>query len=495
MQAEKSGFYKVLVVEDDEILCDLILRTLQKAGFQTEKALTGSEAISKLDNEENLLLLLDYHLPDMTGKQLIETLASQDRETPFIIMTGHGDERVAVDMMKHKARDYLIKDMNFIDLVPASVSQIVAQLETEKKLAKTEESLRESEERFRSIYQESPIGITVYDKSGKLINANKACLSIYKTSETSELGNLFDDDCIPSDAKLRLSEGEFIRYETTLEPDDKKAVTYLDILISPLGLNSKGYLDSYLVHIQDITEQKNAEIQLQKMKDALEVKVKERTNQLAKANDELMHEISERKEVERRLENHNSDLQLFTEVSSELVANTVYNANRMQSLLNSLLDYSQIGIDGDYLQETNCDLIVNNALTEIEKLIEETGSEITSDPLPIIEADTNMMETLFRNLIENAIKFHGEQSPKVHVSIENKETEWIFSIRDNGIGIEPEYKDMVFGIFSRLHGENGYSGMGIGLAICKKILECHSGRIWVESALGEGSVFYFSIPR
>ncbi|HGJ64067.1 TPA: response regulator [bacterium] len=492
MQVERSDLYKILVVEDDEILCDLISKTLQKSGFQTDIALTGKEAIEKIGSIEYLLLLLDYHLSDMNGKQVIESLTSQNLEIPFVIMTGHGDERVAVEMMKLKSRDYLIKDINFIDLVPISVSQVVAQIETEKKLAKTEESLKESDERFRSIYHESPIGIAVYDQFGKAIDANKACLNIYDIHEVSELGNLFDDPNIPNNAKERLNKGNIIAYETKL---DLKSSIYVNILISPLGLYSKGYLDSYLVHIQDVTEKKNAELQLQKMKDDLEIKVNERTAQLAKANEELLHEISERKEIERRLEDYNFELQLFTEVSSELVANTVYNANKMQSLLNSLLDYSRIGMDSDYLQATDCEVVLNNTLAELSSLIMETNAEITFDHLPIIEADTTQIAILFRNLIENAIKFRKEEPLKVHISSEKKENEWIFSIKDNGIGIEPEYKDIIFTIFSRINSTNGYSGTGIGLAMCKKIIECHSGHIWVESIPNEGSTFYFSIPR
>lgn len=503
MQAEKSDFYKVFVVEDDEILCNLIMKNLQKAGFKTEEAHTGKDALGKLIDAKDVILLLDYHLPDMTGKEIIEALAQQNIEIPFLIMTGHGDERVAVEMMKLKARDYLIKDMGFIELVPTSVGQVIDQLEIEKKLARTEYFLKESEERFRNIYQESPIGIAVYDQYGKLLDANKACLSIYKGSNILKLNDLFENGCVSVDSRERLFKGEIIRYKTILnciEPDNFKlenqdSVTHLDILVSPLGLGSNGQVDSYLVHIQDITEQKNAEIQLQKMKDALEIKVNERTTQLAQANKELLHEISERKEIERKLESYNSELQLFTEVSSELVANTVYNANKMQSLLNSLLDYSRIGMDSDYLQATDCEVVLDNTLAELRSLIKETNAEITSDPLPTVVADNTQMGMLFRSLIENAIKFHGEAPPKIHISVEKRDTEWVFSIKDNGVGIDPEDKDIIFTIFGRLGSGNGYSGNGIGLAMCKKILECHSGRIWVDSELGVGSTFHFSIPR
>ena len=498
MMVEKNGsqeiplrtqnFYKVLVVEDDKALCDLIVKNLQRSGFQTEKASTGCEAISQLTDKQNVLLLLDYQLPDMTGKQLIESLSQN--KVPFIIMTGQGDERVAVDMMKHNARDYLVKDVNFLDLLPTSVRQVIDQLEMEKRLVDAEESLRQSEEKFRSIFEESPIGITVYDIDGKLVDANKACLRIYGVSDVSELKLL---NFIGDVAEDNFSKGEMSRYETTFH---KEAVaTYLDILVKPLGTGGNGFLSGYLVHIQDITERKNAELQLQRMRDELEVKVKERTAQLAKANEELLHEISERKEVEKKLESHNGELQLFAEVSSELVANTVENANRMRSLLNALLNYSQIGMESDYLQITDCANIFDNAVADLKPMIDETDAVITSDSLPVISADSIQMTILFRSLIENAIKFHSDEPPRIHVSAEQNSNEYVFSVRDNGIGIAPEYNDLIFTIFSRLQSGEGYSGTGIGLATCKKILEYHSGRIWVESQPCKGSTFYFSIPR
>jgi len=119
---------------------------------------------------------------------------------------------------------------------------------------------------------------------------------------------------------------------------------------------------------------------------------------------------------------------------------------------------------------------------------------ITHDPLPTVMADGMQLVQLFQNLISNAIKFHGEERPRIHISAKQEENEWVLSVRDNGIGIDPEYHERIFLIFQRLHGRGEYAGTGIGLAICKRIAERHGGRIWVQSELGKGSTFYFTIP-
>ena len=125
----------------------------------------------------------------------------------------------------------------------------------------------------------------------------------------------------------------------------------------------------------------------------------------------------------------------------------------------------------------------------------ETGARITRDPLPTLRVDAGQMAQLFQNLIGNALKFRGERPPEVHVSAEQKPGHWVIAVRDNGIGIEPQYFERIFLIFQRLHTRKHYPGTGIGLAICKKIVERHGGAIWVESQPGQGSTFYFSIPN
>lgn len=173
---------------------------------------------------------------------------------------------------------------------------------------------------------------------------------------------------------------------------------------------------------------------------------------------------------------------------------TVDGVKRMQLMIKDLLEYSLVETKVRDFEPTDSVLVVEQALLNLQTAIRESGAEITYNSLPAVIADTSQFMRLFQNLIGNAIKFRGGKSPKIHISSQQKDHEWIFSIRDNGIGIDPRQAERIFIVFQRLHTMEEYPGTGVGLAICKKIVERHGGRIWVESELGKGSAFYFTIP-
>lgn len=173
---------------------------------------------------------------------------------------------------------------------------------------------------------------------------------------------------------------------------------------------------------------------------------------------------------------------------------TVDGVKRMQLMIKDLMEYSLVETKVRDFEPADSTLVIEQALLNLQAAIKESGAKVTYNSLHTVIADTSQLTRLFQNLIGNAIKFRGGEPPRIHISSEQKDHEWIFSIRDNGIGIDPRQAERIFVIFQRLHTGEEYPGTGIGLAICKKIVERHGGRIWVESELGKGSAFYFTIP-
>ncbi len=179
--------------------------------------------------------------------------------------------------------------------------------------------------------------------------------------------------------------------------------------------------------------------------------------------------------------------------ADEFIAYAVEGANRMKTLINDLLSFSRVGTRGKELVSISLETAFEHALANLKMRIEENGVAITHDPLPQVMADDGQMAQLFQNLIGNAIKFHSEAPPRIHVGVRRQGGFWLLSVKDNGIGIDPQFSERIFTIFQRLHSREEYEGTGIGLAICRKIVERHGGRIWIESQPGQGATFFFTL--
>jgi signal transduction histidine kinase len=270
---------------------------------------------------------------------------------------------------------------------------------------------------------------------------------------------------------------------------------------------------------------------LRKAHDQLELRVQERTNDLAKANQALQVENIERLRAEQEikhyaaeLERSNQELQQFAYVAShdlqeplrmvssymqllerrysnqlqgdakDFINFAVDGAKRMQSLIDDLLAYSRVGTRGKPFEQIDLSKVLLQSESNLKISIEENNAEVQSTSLPTIWGDGTQMIQLFQNLISNALKFHGEATPKIRVSAEDQNGCHHIIVSDNGIGIDPQYTERIFLIFQRLHTREEYPGTGIGLAICKRIVERHGGQIWVESNLGKGAAFHFTIP-
>lgn len=242
----------------------------------------------------------------------------------------------------------------------------------------------------------------------------------------------------------------------------------------------------------DITERKKAQ-------EILKLKLEE----LQRSNDELeQFAYVSSHDLQEPLRMISSYLQLLQrryqgkldEKADKYIYFAVDGASRMQVLINDLLEFSRVTTKAREPEPTDSELILNQVLSNLDLYIKQNKATVTCDPLPEVMADNTQLAQLFQNLIANGIKFHGEEAPKIHISAERKAKEWLFSVQDNGIGIDPKYSEKIFEVFKRLYKKEEYPGTGIGLAICKKIVERHGGHIWVESELGKGATFYFTLP-
>ena len=267
--------------------------------------------------------------------------------------------------------------------------------------------------------------------------------------------------------------------------------------IKPVLYNASVYNDEsgkvigIFAAARDITERRRAE-----------EKLKLKLEELARSNAELeQFAYVSSHDLQEPLRMISSYLQLLQrryqgkldEKADKYIYFAVDGASRMQNLINDLLEFSRVTTKAGEPELIDSEFILNQVLSSLELYIKENKATVSHDSLPKVIADNTQLAQVFQNLIANGIKFHSEETPKIHISAERKAGEWVFSVQDNGIGIDPNYSEKIFEVFKRLHKKEEYPGTGIGLAICKKIIERHGGRIWVESEFGKGSTFYFTL--
>ena len=392
---------------------------------------------------------------------------------------------------------------------------------------KAEIALRNSEELFRLIFEQSPLGsaitkldytpLRINDAFGKMLGYSKEELYLMKFTEFThpdDIGNEIEQ-------LNNISSGKIDSFEMEKKYIHKNGdLIYANLFVSGVK-DQLGKLVSFLIIVEDVTQRKKTENI-----------VKKRTDRLTTINKILNVEIGDYEKAEIKLENlieklknSNKELEQFAYITShdlreplrmitsflELLKNEYGNdldleankfidyavdgAQRMDAMIKDLLDYSRISNQERKFEYLKSEEILNTTLINLKSVITDSGANITHGPLPLIYANNQQMIQLFQNLIGNAIKYRGKEKPEIQISYEDVDDQYIFSIKDNGIGIDEKHLNKIFNIFHRLHTSEEYEGTGIGLAISEKILEKHRGKIWAESEPGKGTIFYFTIPK
>ena len=362
---------------------------------------------------------------------------------------------------------------------------------------RTEEALRESEERFRAIFEESPAGKALIGTDNRFLAVNRAFCEMlgYSAAEltsTTHAALTHPDDLPPSRNGLEaLWRGEHESFRTELRYTHRDGHPVWADVSTSLLRDPRGGPFHIMAHIQDITERKQAGDELRRTLAELERSNQELERFAYVASHDLQEPLRMVASYTQLLAQRYGDR--LDQDAHEFIGFAVDGAARMRRLINDLLEYSRVTTQGDNLAPVDAQAALGQALTNLRAAIQDTGGVVTAEPLPWVLADATQLAQVFQNLVGNALKFRGEAPPLVHITVTPREGAWLFAVADNGIGIDPQYFDRIFIIFQRLHPSHRYPGTGIGLALCQRIVERHGGRLWVESAPGHGSTFYFTL--
>lgn len=369
-----------------------------------------------------------------------------------------------------------------------------------------EEELRQKSQCARSLLEASLDPLVTISPEGKITDVNEATEQVTGVPRAELVGTDFsiyftEPEKAREGYQHVFAKGFVMNYPLTIR---HRAGRLTDVLYNAtVYKDADGNILGVFAAARDVTERRHVENELARHQERLEELVLRRTEDLARSNRDLeqfayaaSHDLQEPLRavagflglLQQRYQGK------LDETADEYIRSSVEGATRMRMLIGDLLSYSRVGTKLEAIEPTDAAKSLADALANLRTSIEESGAVITSDFLPIVHADVIQLTQLFQNLIANAVKFRGDRRPEIYIGAAREDNAWRFEVRDNGIGIEPQYADRIFMIFQRLHGRTRYPGTGIGLAICKRIIERHGGRIWVESQLGRGSTFCFTLP-
>mgnify|MGYP003384631033 CR=1 FL=1 len=499
---------RVLVVEDSFTQAQIHQMNLLRRGFEVEWVTSLHEVITRLRQPGIDVVLLDLSLPDSRGIDTFFRVRSEADGMPIVVMSALDDEAVALEAMHGGAQDYLIKG-------EASNDTLVRCLRYAFERGRVEQQLRDSEKRLRLIIENSYDAFIAFDASGEIKGWNMQAENTFGWQSEEILGAQLANTIIPQRFLaahkrdmfnlMTRGTGKLLnrRAEMQLMRKDGREIP---VEIALFSIRVDDSTERYCAFLHDISARRDMEQRHKEWNDELEGRVQERTEELRRSNAEL-HQFA--KVASHDLQEPIRAIQGYAQLlakrykdkldtdANEFIDFILDGCNRMVKLIQAVLQHAAIGTsDIKAVQFVDCRLVLEEALANLRAAIEESGTRVIVGEMPTAVANRTEMVQLFQNLIGNAIKYRQpNRNHEIHVSCEANVHEWVFSVRDNGIGIDPRYTDKIFDMFARLHGKTQYSGTGIGLAICKKIVETHGGRIWVESELGNGSIFLFTILR
>ncbi len=406
-------------------------------------------------------------------------------------------------------------------LVTAAIRNISVRKDAEKHLV-------QMESRYRGLLEAAPDAMVVVNRGGEIVLVNVQAEKQFGYRRDELLGqkvkNIIPEgfaERLIADATRSVADALAQQIGTGIELCGRRkdgSEFPIEIMLSPLE-SVEGILVTAAIRnisARKKSERVNTQLEnqatvLQSAHDELEVRVRERTKELAFANQILEQSNLELKQfayvashdLQSPLRSISGFVQLLKleyegkldEQAQDWIRRTVGAIGQMQRLIRDLLSYSRV--DARSLPFTRIPFldIVRDAVTLLESSLRDSGGRVTWDELPVVMGDRSQLVQLIQNLVGNGLTYHGDKPPHIHLSAERSGQEWIFSVRDNGIGIDPKYREQIFEIFKRLHDQKEYPGTGIGLAVCRRVVNRHGGRIWVESELGHGSTFHFTIPE
>jgi PAS domain S-box-containing protein len=488
---------RVLIVEDNPTQSNLLRISLQRRDLQVDCAVNLKQACTRVQEEPEIdVVLLDLSLPDSSGIETFYKIRRAAPGIPTVVFTGLDDQDVAIEALKNGAQDYLIKGL-------AGDDSVVRCLRYAIERNKVELALRHSEKRMRIILENSYDAFISMDSQWRIRDWNTQAERTFGWTLEQMLGRKLAT-IVPHHLRKQYSrdadnyfadeEQELMRRTTEIMAIHKDGHEFpIEIGIFRIREHDD-YI--YCAFVRDITERKH-------MNEVLERSVQERTAELTQSNEELRqfakiasHDLQEPLRAVQGFANllQESTAGKIDKDCEEFIDYILDGTQRMQQLIQSVLLHSSIKREETDELSTDCNSVIEEVLANLDAIIKESEAHLEVDNLPEVGVERTQLVQLFQNLVSNALKYRGETTPEIFITAEKTVNEWLFSVRDNGIGIDPQYAQRIFDMFARLHGKTKYTGTGMGLAICKKIVTSHGGKIWVESEPGQGCIFLFTLP-